>query len=141
MAIRDQILQAANEIAGRMQADLFDLDRRLAEAKKHVAKIEKECDAARGAPERLSNFPIQLGSDYLCPRCWIEEGRRSNVITLGSKKVIWALDTSTGHSSLRLSRFLKSADPCLNWRSQNATARPSYLLIFGHATEGRRCRS
>lgn len=77
MAIRDQILQAANEIAGRMQADLFDLDRRLAEAKKHVAKIEMECDAARGAPERLSNFPIQLGSNYLCPRCWIEEGRRS----------------------------------------------------------------
>jgi hypothetical protein len=25
--------------------------------------------------------------------------------------------------------------------TQNATARPSYLLIFGHATEGRRCRS
>lgn len=77
MTTRDQILQAANEIAGCMQADLFDLDRQLAEAKKHVAKIEKECDAARGAPERLSNFLIQLGSDYLCPRCWIEEGRRS----------------------------------------------------------------
>ncbi len=77
MAIRDQILQAANEIAGRMQADLFDLDRQLSEAKKHVAKIQNECDAARGVPERLSNFPIELGSDYLCPRCWIEEGRRS----------------------------------------------------------------
>ena len=84
MAIRDQILQAANEIAGRMQADLFDLDRQLAEAKKHVAKIERECDAARGALERLSNFPIQLGSDYLCPRCWIEEGRRSPLIPVPS---------------------------------------------------------
>jgi hypothetical protein len=34
VAIRDQILQAANEIAGRMQADLFDFDRQLSEAKK-----------------------------------------------------------------------------------------------------------
>ena len=92
MTIRDQILQAASEIAGRMQADLFDFDRQLFEAKKHVAKIERECVAARGAPERLSNFPIQLGSDYLCPRCWIEEGRRSPLNSVRS---------STGEDLLR----------------------------------------
>jgi hypothetical protein len=90
--IRDQILQAANEIAGRMQADLFDFDRQLSEAKKRVVKIEKECDAARGAPERLSSFPIQLGSDYLCPRCWIEEGRRSPLCSV---------PTNTGDDLLR----------------------------------------
>lgn len=92
MTIRDQILQAANEIVGCMQADLFDFDRQLSEAKKRVVKIKKECDAARGAPERLSNFPIQLGGDYLCPRCWIEEGRRSP---------LYSLPTNTGEDLLR----------------------------------------
>ena len=74
MSIRDRIRQAAQEIAARIQERLSDIERRLAEAKEKVAKIEAERDAARLAPQRLSDFPIQSAGNYLCPHCWVEEG-------------------------------------------------------------------
>jgi hypothetical protein len=74
MSIRDRIWQAAQEIAARIQERLSDIERRLAEAKEQVAKIRVERDAARLAPRRLSDFPIQNGDNFLCPRCWVEEG-------------------------------------------------------------------
>ena len=55
MALRDQIRQAAQEIAKDMRTRLSDAGHRLLE-------------------ERLLKFPVQRGSDYLCPRCWIEKG-------------------------------------------------------------------
>jgi hypothetical protein len=55
MALRDQIRQAAEEIAKDMRTRLSDAGHRLLE-------------------ERLLKFPVQRGSDYLCPRCWIEKG-------------------------------------------------------------------
>ena len=74
MSIHNHIRQAAQEIAARIQGRLSDIEPRLAEAKEQVAKIQAERDAARLAPQRLSDFPIQSGDNYLCPRCWVEEG-------------------------------------------------------------------
>src|SRR5262245_37151390 len=75
MLIRDRIRQAAQEIAARIQGRLPDIERRLAGAKENRLKIEAERDAARLAPQRLSDFPIQSeGGNYHCPRCWVEEG-------------------------------------------------------------------
>ena len=58
MSIRDHIRQAAQEIAARIQGRVSDIEPRLAEAKEQVAKIQAERDAARLAPQRLSDFPI-----------------------------------------------------------------------------------
>ena len=77
MAIHDRIRQAAQEIAARVQGRLSDIEGRLAEAKEQVAKIQAERDAARLAPQRLSDFPIQSGDSFLCPRCWVEGGGQS----------------------------------------------------------------
>ena len=55
MALGDQIRQAAQEIAKDMRTRLSDAGHRLTE-------------------ERLLKFPVQQGSNYLCPRCWIEKG-------------------------------------------------------------------
>jgi hypothetical protein len=55
VTLRDHIKQAAHEIAKDMRTGLSDAERLLTE-------------------ERLSKFPVQLGTDYLCPRCWVEEG-------------------------------------------------------------------
>jgi hypothetical protein len=74
MSIRDRIRQAAQEIAARIKGRLSDIERRLTEAKEQVAKLQAERDAARLAPQRLSDFPIQSGGNNLCPRCWIEAG-------------------------------------------------------------------
>jgi rubrerythrin len=74
MSIRDHISQAAQEMAARTEERLAHIERRLAEAKEQVAKIEAEHEAARLAPQRLSDFPIESGGNYLCPRCGVEKG-------------------------------------------------------------------
>ena len=74
MSIRDHISQAAQEMAARTKERLSHIERRLAEAKEQVAKIEAEHEAARLAPQRLSDFPIESGGNYLCPRCGVEKG-------------------------------------------------------------------
>jgi hypothetical protein len=74
MSIRDHVGQAAQEIAARAKERLSHIERRLAEAKEQVAKIEAEHDAARLAPQRLSDFPIESRGNYLCPRCGVEKG-------------------------------------------------------------------
>lgn len=74
MSIRDRIRQEAQEIAARTKERLFHIERRLAEAKEQVAKIEAERDAAHLASQRLSDFPIESGGNYLCPRCGVEKG-------------------------------------------------------------------
>ena len=74
MSIRDNIGQAAREIAARIQERMSDIERRLAEAKDLVAKIEAERAAARLAPRRLCDFPIHSEGNHLCPRCWVENG-------------------------------------------------------------------
>jgi DNA-directed RNA polymerase subunit RPC12/RpoP len=79
MSIRDRIRQAAQEIVARIQERLSDIERRLAEAKEQAAKLQAERDAARLAPQRLSDFPIESGGNYLCPRCWIERGGLSSL--------------------------------------------------------------
>ena len=55
VALGDQIRQAAQEIANDIRTRLSDAGHRLVE-------------------ERLLKFPVQQGSDHLCPRCWIEKG-------------------------------------------------------------------
>jgi hypothetical protein len=74
MSTRDHIRQAAREIAKSMEARLTDIKHRLVEAKEKVSEIEAERDAAATARKRVSNFPIERGGNYLCPRCWLEKG-------------------------------------------------------------------
>ena len=74
MSIRDHIRKAAREIAKSMEARLTDIKHRLVEAKEKVSEIEAERDAVATAQKRLSNFRIERGGSYICPRCWVEKG-------------------------------------------------------------------
>jgi len=71
----DEVRKAAMEIANEMVSRLTDRERELADIEKRKAEIQAECDAIRSAPKRLANFPVKKGIDYLCPRCWVEEGK------------------------------------------------------------------
>ena len=81
MLIRDHIRKAAREIAKSMEARLANIKHRLVEAKEKVSEIEAERDAVATAQKRLSNFRIERGGTYMCPRCWLEKEvcRRSGV--------------------------------------------------------------
>jgi len=77
MAAFDQIRDLAAEISRDMVARLVGLENQLTEIEAQKTKIERECEAIRRAPERLARFPVQIGIDYLCPRCWMEKGLTS----------------------------------------------------------------
>ena len=74
MPIRDHIRKAAREIAKSMEGRLTDIKHRLVEAKEKVSEIEAERDAVATARQRLSNFRVERGGTYMCPRCWVEKG-------------------------------------------------------------------
>jgi uncharacterized small protein (DUF1192 family)/DNA-directed RNA polymerase subunit RPC12/RpoP len=85
MGVFEQLKQAAIEIADRLEARVSQLDREIAGLEQERAKKQAERDLASRAPQRLANFPVQVGSDYLCPRCWIEEGKRSPIAPIPSE--------------------------------------------------------
>jgi hypothetical protein len=74
MSIRDHIRRAAREIAKSMEARLTDIQHRLVEAREKVSEIEAERDAATTARQRVTNFRMERGGTYMCPRCWVEKG-------------------------------------------------------------------
>jgi hypothetical protein len=77
MTTERELRQAAREIAAQAQAAVTRLEQETLDLKTRLAEKEAERDAARLAPKRLANYPVRLGTDYQCPRCWIEHEKRS----------------------------------------------------------------
>jgi hypothetical protein len=62
MALEDELRNVAGEIADRLQA-------RLSELEDEPAQIETR--------KRLLNYLPRVGPNFQCPRCWIENEKRS----------------------------------------------------------------
>lgn len=77
MGIADQFRNYAMDFAEAAIKRVANLDRRLAELEIERAKIEAERKSSGGALQRLANYPVKIGSDYACPRCWINKDTAS----------------------------------------------------------------
>ncbi len=84
MFIHDAINRAAMEIAEQKHASVAYLEREIVDLEANLKKKRTERDQGRGALQRLSNFPVKVGADYLCPYCWVVEGKRSPIHPIGS---------------------------------------------------------
>jgi hypothetical protein len=84
MTVTDQFREFANKIAERAQRRRVELDRELAEIQLRRVQIKTERDMARGALQRLSTYQIKFGKEWLCPQCWIEQGRLSPLAPIPS---------------------------------------------------------
>ncbi len=80
MTLEDQLREEvanhaaqAKQQASRLQGEILDL-----EIKTVLQKTE--LDKANLASQRAANFPIKIGIDYQCPRCWIFEEKRSGLV-------------------------------------------------------------
>lgn len=67
MALEDELRNVAGEIADRLQVHHSDLDDAL-------TPIE--------ARKRLLNYSPRVGPDFQCPRCWMENEKRSVLRTV-----------------------------------------------------------
>ena len=77
MARNDAFLEAAREIAEMIQQRITNLEREGQEIETRLRQINAQQQVARGLSERLLNFQPMRGSDYQCPRCWVEYEKRS----------------------------------------------------------------
>lgn len=72
--------RAANDLARHFQGRTATLERELAEIQTKKAALEAELQTAKRAHERLGTYRSQIGSNYQCPRCWIESEAQSALI-------------------------------------------------------------
>jgi ribosomal protein L37AE/L43A len=83
--ITTALLEEAKRYAANAQARLSKLEADLKDIERQKAEVEAKCQAARVATKRLLKFEVQIGSEYQCPRCWIEHERRSALRGVASR--------------------------------------------------------
>jgi hypothetical protein len=76
-SIFDDMRKAAQVIASHATDRIAELDLQIAEIEDEKTKIQTERMKARDALQRAANFPVKSGADYLCPLCWVDEGKMS----------------------------------------------------------------
>jgi len=77
MTIFTQLRDEASQMARAMQERRLELEKQLAEIERRKTEVEAKRNMASGALQRLANYPVQVGVDYLCPHCWVTEGKMS----------------------------------------------------------------
>lgn len=77
MSIAGEIKQMATRFAVSLHGRTTQLQAELAEVEARKAKIQAQLDVARLSENRLMRFEPQVGRDFQCPRCWIENEKRS----------------------------------------------------------------
>ncbi len=83
MTADQELRKIASETARYAQARVTRLEEEVLDLEKRLAEKKTERDSARLAAKRLSNFQVTIGTDYQCPRCWIESGTRSPLRPIG----------------------------------------------------------
>lgn len=84
MAIpREQIRNIAAQIRDGLQRRVPKLERDLANMETHKREMEAQLKAADVSVKRFADFPVTLGTDYLCPFCWMHYGKKSVLKPIG----------------------------------------------------------
>lgn len=72
MSIENELKQQAFDIAQQRLSDLPTQQRRVEQLKTELSEAEARVESLKRVSERLKTFQPKIGSDYACPRCWIE---------------------------------------------------------------------
>ncbi len=82
MSITDYIIEDAKNIVSTTATTLKNLEKEKLEAQNLVSKITKKIETLSVYKDRFENFIPEVGIDYKCPKCWIEENRDSNLTSI-----------------------------------------------------------
>ena len=77
---RNQLVQSALQIGSHHKHREVDAQKRQNALRLEVQQQEAIAEAARLAFERSLNFGVALGADYLCPRCWVANGQKVEMV-------------------------------------------------------------
>ena len=87
MEIEKALLEEAQYAVSNLKNRARALEPQLQEIEKLKLEIEAECHAARLAPKRLLDYKFKIGTEYQCPRCWINDERQSALRPANSASV------------------------------------------------------
>ncbi len=73
--VSDELMRVARDFAAQFDQRKARLEQEELDLETALAKKRQEREAASLAPQRLADYPVTVGPDYLCPRCWIADGR------------------------------------------------------------------
>ncbi len=79
MAVERHILEKATEIVAHAQHRVTKIRSELEALEIRKAAIKAELQLADLVTKRISSFVIRNGTDYQCPRCWLEEESSSSL--------------------------------------------------------------
>jgi hypothetical protein len=79
VAIRDDLMQLAIQIANDGQSRASKRKKELGELKTRIAEIEALLHEANFFRERLARFQPEFGGSLQCPRCWVLNETRSSL--------------------------------------------------------------
>jgi hypothetical protein len=82
MDIDKLLLDEAANTVQRLEDSVSVLEAELAAIDQRVAEINAEIQDARLARKRLLDFRAQIGTDFQCPRCWVQSETRSTLEAL-----------------------------------------------------------
>ena len=77
MSIERALLEAAKQLAEAQQKKALRLQIQYDDLQSQTAEVKLKRDAARNAEQLFLNYRPAFGTDYICPRCWIENENRS----------------------------------------------------------------
>jgi hypothetical protein len=74
MDTNNQLRHYAVEFAQHAHARKAEMDRKIAELEAERTMLQSQSDAVGDIPKRLREYPVKIGADYICPRCWVAHG-------------------------------------------------------------------
>jgi hypothetical protein len=77
MSIVDQLREYAAQFVDQNLQRQSALEKELTALQTTILQKKTLLDALRLSPQRLLNFPVNIGPDYQCPRCWIMFEKRT----------------------------------------------------------------
>lgn len=84
MSIANELQQQALVLANEKQRTVLDLEKKKADMEMKLHQIEAQLDMARLSHKRFPDYRPEIGTDYQCPRCWINNERRSTLVPIPS---------------------------------------------------------
>lgn len=82
MSATSYIRRIAANLAAEAKARVSDLHDELKEMERRKIEIEAELNTARLSDKRLAHFQVAVRGTHQCPRCGIDRGIQSNLLTV-----------------------------------------------------------
>jgi len=85
MSILTELKQAAVEVANNLQQRRSGLEAKKQNLETQLAQVQAQLDASSLPYQRVANFQPQIGADFQCPSCWVQNECRSALMPVPSE--------------------------------------------------------